>query len=437
MKRWRTIVSVVVILFAVAFIGVVMASSRTRSAVGDGDIPVVMVKVGDLDLKIHTTGELRASHSRMLSAPQVGGGALQITHLLHTGTPVKKGQIVLEFDPSEQQYKLEQSRSEFEQAEQEITKAKSDAAVQAAQDKVALLKARFDVRRAELEVNKNELLSSIDAKKNDLALEEARRARAQLEQDIKSHTASGQATIELAQEKSNKSRLEMKQAKQNIDKMHVAAPMDGVLAIEKNVDSSGGMFWGGMSLPDYREGDEVRPGNAIARVIDPSDMEMVAKVDERERGNIRAGQAAEIQFDALPGQVFHGTVKTVAGMAMKNFWEDQGSGSFEVTIHLPYSDSRLRAGLTTQVVILGDQKRNIIYIPRPAVFLKDGKRVAYVKTGGSFEAREVKIQAESESRVAVDGLKPGIEVALLDPAAAPKKQAEGATSGPSLSGGRK
>jgi biotin carboxyl carrier protein len=373
----------------------------------------------------------------MLSAPQVGGGALQITHLLHTGTPVKKGQIVLEFDPSEQQYKLEQSRSEFEQAEQEITKAKSDAAVQAAQDKVALLKARFDVRRAELEVNKNELLSSIDAKKNDLALEEARRARAQLEQDIKSHTASGQATIELAQEKSNKSRLEMKQAKQNIDKMHVAAPMDGVLAIEKNVDSSGGMFWGGMSLPDYREGDQVRPGNNIARVIDPSEMEMVAKADERERGNIRAGQAAEIQFDALPGQVFHGTVKTVAGMAMKNFWEDQGSGSFEVTIQLPNSDSRLRAGLTTQVVILGDQKRNIIYIPRPAVFLKDGKRVAYVKTGGSFEAREVKIQAESESRVAVDGLKPGIEVALLDPAAAPKKQAEGATSGPSLSGGRK
>src|SRR5437588_3138245 len=157
-----------------------MASSRTKSAGGEADIPVATVKVGDLDLKVHTTGELRASHSMMLSAPQVGGGALQITHLLRTGTPVKKGQIVLEFDPSEQQYKLEQSRSELEQAEQEITEAKSDAAVQAAQDKVALLKARFDVRRAELEVNKNELLSSIDAKKNDLALDEAKRALAQL-----------------------------------------------------------------------------------------------------------------------------------------------------------------------------------------------------------------------------------------------------------------
>ena len=118
MKRWRTIVGVSAILLAVAFIGVVMASSRTKSAVVDGDIAVAAVKVGDLNLRVHTTGELRASHSMMLSAPQVGGGALQITHLLRSGTPVKKGQIVLEFDPSEQQYKLEQSRSELQQDRQ-------------------------------------------------------------------------------------------------------------------------------------------------------------------------------------------------------------------------------------------------------------------------------------------------------------------------------
>ncbi len=99
----------------------------------------------------------------MLTAPPIGGGSLQITHLLHTGAPVKKGELVMEFDPSEQHFKLDQNRSELLQAEQEITKAKADAAVVAAQDKVALLKARFDVRRAELDVQKNELVSTIDA----------------------------------------------------------------------------------------------------------------------------------------------------------------------------------------------------------------------------------------------------------------------------------
>ena len=116
----------------------------------------------------------------MLTAPPVGGGALQITRLSHTGLPVKKGDIVIEFDPSEQRYKLEQNRSELLQADQEITKAKADAAVLAAQDKVALLKARFDVRRAELDVQKNELVSAIDGKKNQLALEQAQRVLAEL-----------------------------------------------------------------------------------------------------------------------------------------------------------------------------------------------------------------------------------------------------------------
>ena len=50
-------------------------------------------------------------------------------------------------------------------------KGQADASVQAAEDKTAMIKAKFAVRRAELDVSKNELLSEIDAKKNDLALE--------------------------------------------------------------------------------------------------------------------------------------------------------------------------------------------------------------------------------------------------------------------------
>ena len=39
-----------------------------------------------------------------------------------------------------------------------------DGSLVAAQDKVALLKAKFEVRRAELDVQKNELVSTIDAR---------------------------------------------------------------------------------------------------------------------------------------------------------------------------------------------------------------------------------------------------------------------------------
>src|SRR6202034_4394010 len=134
-------------------------------------------------------------------------------------------------------------------------------------------------------------------------------------------TASGEATIYLAQEKRNKAKLAMDQAQENIDKMRVPAAIDGLVSIEKNRDASGGFFFDGMTVPDYREGDQARPGSAIAEVIDSREMEIISKINEHDRSNIKTGQSVEIEFDALPGQVFHGTVKNVAGMSTRQFWD--------------------------------------------------------------------------------------------------------------------
>jgi HlyD family secretion protein len=429
MKRRRVIAWGVFAVMVVGGIGVVAMARLARLSAIDDEIPVGQVKRGDLDLKVVATGELRATHTITLTAPPVGGGALQITRLAHTGVTVKKGDIVIEFDPSEQRYKLEQNRSELLQAEQEITKAKADAAVLAAQDKVALLKDRFDVRRAELEVQKNELVSAIDGKKNQLALEQAQRVLAELEQDIQSHNVSGQATIYLAQEKRNKAKLAMDQAQQNIDKMRVSASMEGLVSLEKNREATE-FFFSGMSLPDYREGDQVQPGSAIAEVIDSREMEMSSKINEHDRGNVSAGQSVNIQFDALPDHVFRGTVKNVGGMSLRQFWEPDSGGKFDVSIRLLDADARLRPGLTAQIVILGDEKRNVLYLPVQSLFLKDGKRIVYVKQGHGFEQREVKIKNENESRAAIEGLDTGAEVALIDPTAPRKADNSAAPSHP-------
>jgi multidrug resistance efflux pump len=423
MRGRRAITWAVAAVALAAVVGVLAAVRRAAPVAAGSDIPTSRVKRGDLDMRVYATGELRTSHFEMITAPPIGGGSLEITHLLHTGAAVRKGDLVMEFDPTEQRYKLEQNRSELLQAEQEITKAKADAAVTAAQDKVALLKARFDVRRAELDVQKNELVSTIDARKNDLALEQAKRVLAELEQDVKSRNASNRAAIALAAEKRNKAKLAMDQAQHNIQKMRVSAPMDGLVALEKNQNASGGIYWGGMTLPEYREGDQVEPGRTVGQVIDPKEMELAAKVGELERNNLKEGESVEIVLDALPGSVFHGTVKTLGGANRRNFWESDTAARFEVTIALSNKDSRMRPGLTAQVVIQGDPRKNVLYLPRQALFLKDNQRVAYVKDGSSFEPREVKIQAENESRAAVEGIDAGTEVALVDPTAPKKTQA--------------
>ncbi|MGA2650214.1 MAG: HlyD family efflux transporter periplasmic adaptor subunit [Terracidiphilus sp.] len=432
-KRHRILVWVVVGVVLAAGIGAVVASSRVPLNTKNDKIPLAEVKRGEIDLKAHATGELRASHSVMLSAPAVGGGELQLIHLIHTGQFVKKGDVVFEFDPSEQLYKLEQNRSELQQAEQEITKAKADAAVLTAVDKVTLLKDRYSVRRAELDVQKNELVSKIDADKNELAMGQAKRVLEEEEKDIESHKASGQAATYLAQEKYNKAKLGMDQAQQNLDKMRVTAPMDGLVSIQKNMNASGGFFFTGMSLPDYHEGDQVQPGSSVAQVVDPQGLDLTSKIDEQDRDNVQVGQPVEVAFDAVPGQVFHGTVKSVGGMSMRQFFSSNANGNFEVGIQLANEDPRLRSGFTAEVIFLGASKRNVLYLPRQAVFLKDGKRIVYLKKGNGYEQKEVKIQSENESRAAVDGLEEGSRVALVDPTA-PRKTTGASSATGSLGG---
>jgi HlyD family secretion protein len=435
MKSRRAITWSVVAVMLCAVIGVVAAVRSTSLTTTATDVPTGLVRRGDLDMKVYLTGELRASHSEMLLAPPIGGGALQITHLLHTGAAVKKGDLVMEFDPTEQHFKLEQNRSELLQAEQEITKAKADAAVVAAQDKVGLLKARFDVRRAELEVQKNELVSTIEARKNDLALEQAKRVLAELQQDVKSRSASNQATILLAEEKRNKAKLAMDQAQGNIDKMRVTAPMDGLVALEKNEAAMGGFCcFPGQTFPEYREGDQVQPGRTVGQVVDPKEMELSAKVGELERNNVKEGQSVDIQFDAFPDNTFDGTVKMVGGNNARRFWEDDTSTKFEVTITLATTDTRMRPGLTTHILINGDPHKDVLYVPRQSMFFRENKRLVYVRNGSNFEPREVKIQAENESRAVIEGLGAGTEIALIDPTA-PRKTANPSAASPGGGGG--
>jgi HlyD family secretion protein len=426
MAKWGAI-AMCIALLAAAF-----ALDRPNATASRADdIPVGEVKRGDLQITVDGNGELGASHTEMLMAPPVGGGALRITRLTIGREPVKKDDIVIEFDPSEQRYKLEQSQSELLQAQQEIVKAKADAAVLVAQDKVALLKARYGVKTAELDVQKKEIVSAIDGAKYDAALTQAKRALSELEADIESNAASRQASIFLAQEKYNKAKLAMDQAEKNIKMMRVTAPMDGLISVQKNMDASGGFFFTGMSLPDYRAGDQAQPGSTIAQVVDTAGVELTANIAERNRSSIKADEPVKVVFDSLPGYSYHGTVKTVGGMSVRQIFAGTDGGTFGVTIKLNDGDARLRPGMTAQLLFLGDSLKDVMSVPRQAIFIKDGKSTVYLRHGSSYEQKEVSLQGETESRAIIKSsdasLVAGASVALIDPTA-PRKQEAGSSS---------
>jgi multidrug efflux pump subunit AcrA (membrane-fusion protein) len=432
MKRRRALALGLGSLVTLGLVASAVTAARRASASARRGVPTTQIRRGRLDLRAYASGELRSSRSAMLVAPSVAG-TLQIVSLAQTGRRIREQEVVCEFDTSEQEYNLEQSQSQLLEAEQEITKIGADTAVQAAQDKVAILTARFDVRRAELEVSRNELVSAIDARKNLLSLEEAKRKLEQLEQDVRSRQASSHAARAVAEEKRNKARLDVKQAQQNIEQMKLRAPIAGLVAVKENWDSTGGFFTTGMVLPDYREGDLVQSGRVVAEVLATEDMEILAKVNENDRADLNPGQPVEVQVDAVPGRRFRGKIKTVAGLAARRFWGGDGVKKFDVTFSIDSPDGTIRPGATAQVTIAGREGRDALYVPRQALFEKEGKPVVYVRKGAAFEPREVKLVQRTESHVLIEGLAEGTEVALVNPEQGPGSSARPtAPPGPAL-----
>lgn len=420
-------VAVVVIALAAAY---AFSSLRPQPV----EIPTTRVQRGTVQTDVYAIGEIRTPHSAMVLAPPVSG-TLQIVRLASTGTMVKAGDVILEFDPSEQEYNLEQSESRLAEAEQQIIKAKADWTVQASQDKVALLKARFAVRRAELDVQRNELLGEIDAKKNILALEAARRSLEQLEKDVKSRELSNKAALAVLEEQRNASRLSMLQAKQSIVDMNVKAPISGLVSLKENRDAMGGMYFPGMTLPEYREGDLVWPGRFIMEVVDVAQLEVAAKVNENDRTNMAPGEFTEIQVPTIPEKKYTGKVKAISGSASRRFWGSDPTPRFDATFEFSQPDARLLLGTNAEVMVRGNALADKLYLPRQCVFEKSGKTIVYLRNGMGFEPREVKVGTRTETQVVVEGVDEGAEVSLLDPTLGTAKKAD-ATRGP-VGGGAK
>jgi multidrug resistance efflux pump len=406
-------------LFAILLFAFWSAGCR-RSIVqaSSPDIPTAPVQQSDIQLRVNTNGALRTVKSADLPAPAIGGGTLQILEMKRTGEMVKAGDVIIRFDPSQQQYSLDQSLSDVQQAEQEILKAKADAAVQEAQDKTALLKAKYAVRRAELDVSKNEILSKIDGQKNQLALDEAKRALAQLQDDIQSHAKTGEASLALSEEKRNKARLTMRQAQQNIDSMVVKSPIDGLVVVHKNTQGRD-TFGMGAGTPDFHVGDQVNPGENVVEVIDAHDLEITAKVNETEGAMLKVGQKAEVRLDALPDEVFSGTVTNISGVSsgggMMIMMIGSSQGQMGVTIHIDKSDPRLKPGFGANMTILGDTLPKALSVPRESVWDRGGKTQVYTLRDGDFVLQDVKVRAYAEGRAVIEGLPVGVRVALVNP----------------------
>jgi len=221
----------------------------------------------------------------------------------------------------------------------------------------------------------------------------------------------------------------------NIDSLVVKSPMDGFIIARENRDASGGIMFSGMTLPEYKAGDNVYPGRPIADVFDISSMEIRGKINEQQRVNVAAGQSATLQSDALPGVPLTARVTAVSGAAQNDFFFGSTGPlrTFDVMLKIDQADPRLRPGTSVRIELSGTKVENVLHVPRQAIFEKAGKAVVFVRMGDRFEPKIVQPTHRTEGRVALaaaDGLTEGLEIAMIDPEKAPAAGAKKSSGSP-------
>src|SRR5215475_5926631 len=141
---------------------------RATSTSAGLELPTTRVKKGRVVLTVAARGELQGGNSEMLTAPMIGGGALAITYLREPGELINAGDTVVQFDTTEQEYKLREAESDLAEAQQQVIKAQADSQISDEESEWAVLNSASEVKLAELEVRRNPLIAAITAKQNDL-----------------------------------------------------------------------------------------------------------------------------------------------------------------------------------------------------------------------------------------------------------------------------
>ena len=418
-----------VVAIAVLGFGARAATSVLVSA--SDDIPTGTVTRGTLKADLITTGEIKATKSDVLSVPPTGA-ALRVLTLLPTGTRVTKGETVVTFDPTDQEKAVEEQRSVLREAQLEIAKTLATSAARQAQDALDLQTAQYDLKKAELDVLANEVRPQLEARKAQLTLEEARNRLAQLEGDRASRSQSDAAALAVAREKETKANLAIQVATTILSQMVLKATMDGIVSVRENTNISFG--YQGMTLNEFRVGDQVEAGSPIAEVLDPGQLEIGADIDENDRARLAVAQTATLTLDALGGRTIPAKVSAIGTIMPQRGFGPASAGPsrmFSATLAMAGPATDLRPGLTGRVTISAAPQSNVLHVPRGAVFERDGGTVVFVRGGtvNGFTPTPVKVLAKTETSAVVDGVAEGAQIALADPS-----RRAGASTSPTASG---
>jgi len=292
---------------------------------------------------VRLKGMTAAVEARAIQAPLIAGqqvGTLTITKLIPSGTRVRKGDLLVEFDRQAQLRDSIDQQAQADDLNQQVIEAQAKEDAARVKDDTEILEAQDNLAKAKLEMEKVELLSRIDGEKAQEDLDEANATLAQLRQTFDLKRKAAQASIRILEIQRDRARETMLHAQANSALMEIHSPIDGIVVFNT--------IWKQGNMGEVQEGDQVRPGVPFMQVIDPSIMEVRVPINQEDLLGLKIGEKALVHLEAYADMVFPAQLESIDPMGTPGDFSPK-LRNFSATFSIEGHDPRLMPDLSATV----------------------------------------------------------------------------------------
>ena len=399
-RRWGPVVVAAVVLAALA---TTLFSARDPGTPSGGHrASEFTVQRRDFVRAVRLSGTVEAVESTTIQAPRIAGPAtpsLVITRLIKAGTTVVPGDLLVEFDRQQQLTAALDRRAELNDLEHQIRKRQAEETAARARDDSEVKQAESAVVRAELEVTKNEMLTKIQAEKNNQALEQSKARLAQLRKTYDLKRKAAQADVRILEIRRDKASNAMKMAETNAARMEVRSPIAGLAVVRS--------MWKASGQAEILEGEEVRAGVPVVDIVNPAKMRVRIRANQADINDLKVGQRMRVGLDAYPDLSFGGRITQISPLAVTSTLSPK-LRYFVVLAEIDGSHPKLMPDLTASLDVELARQPGALVVPRDAVRADGERAIVRLRRGGRVEERDVVVGAvNAHEAVIASGLDAG------------------------------
>jgi len=152
---------------------------------------------------------------------------------------------------------------------------------------------------------------------------------------------------------------------------------------------------GVVSSRDVKIGTNVSTGDSAFTISDTARLVSYLNIPQTELAKFSAGQAATVRVDAMPNTRFHASVARISPTI------DARDGTFRATLYIDNQNGELAPGMFGRFTIAYEKHSNALVIPAAAIVREDNEAVVYVVTNGAAIRRPIQTGIQSDGRVEV------------------------------------